>query len=829
MTMHPLVPFDQSVLDEVASRLDLRAPNAEALEAVAKEFDSASGEPFEAVCDLATAVGKTYLAAGLIEYLANSGVRHVVIITPGRTILDKTVNNFTVGHPKSVLGGMECEPLVITAENFATGSVASALDDEDRVKLFVFTVQQLIRPSDKMGRRTRKHQEWLGTDLYEHLRGVDDLVVLADECHVYTEKAKSFHAAVRDLDAMATIGLTATPSKSDAERVVYHYPLARAIADRYVKTPVLVGRRDDATDVETRLRDGLALLDAKQQAADTYAAATGAAHVNAVMFVVADTIDNANAVAEILRKPGLLGDSYEQSVLVVHSDSPDDALLRLASVEEPDSPVRVIVSVSMLKEGWDVKNIFVICSLRPSISDVLTEQTLGRGLRLPWGSYTGVELLDTVEVVSHERYGQLLERAGVLLEGLVETRRTSPQPAPDRGTASSDAPAPPTVPGQSGDSAGLEESSPADDGSPTHAPADGEVGDRRPALTGVAGEAPHEPSVASTEERLADARIQAATAQPVEPSRSISMPDVEVTFTPRRFELSEVDESRFTDLGRQLAQATGGTLERKVLDVVADPSAAAGYRMVPREASEEVLAASPQLPLGGAAKALQEAILALDIVPETRTSARGAKELAAAVVAGAGSEELLGAYLNAAVNASRRIINETYRSKPEDRQLQVLAVDFAPTRVNTRTVEPNRFGPFDRQAAYSGWSRSQHPLQWFDTAPERTLANLLDADSSVAVWARIQRGELVVRWEDGSYSPDLYAEVDGSHYLFEVKADRDVGRDDVVRKAAAAREWARQVTYEGDHGTWRYLLVSESDLKTAKTLTSVIGQASSRS
>jgi hypothetical protein len=152
------------------------------------------------------------------------------------------------------------------------------------------------------------------------------------------------------------------------------------------------------------------------------------------MFVVADTIDNANRVAEVLRKPGLYEHDYEQRVLVVHSDAPDDALARLEAVEEPDSPVRVIVSVSMLEEGWDVKNIFVICSLRPSISDVLTEQTLGRGLRLPWGSYRDVELLDTVEVLSHERYEVLLARAGVLLEGLVADRsilKHTPTPDPE--------------------------------------------------------------------------------------------------------------------------------------------------------------------------------------------------------------------------------------------------------------------------------------------------------------------------------------------------------------------------------------------------------------
>ena len=76
----------------------------------------------------------------------------------------------------------------------------------------------------------------------------------------------------------------------------------------------------------------------------------------------------------------------------------------------------------MLKEGWDVKNVYVIASLRSSISDILTEQTLGRGLRLPFGAYTGIELLDTLEVLAHERYEDLLKKAGVLNEAFVDNR-----------------------------------------------------------------------------------------------------------------------------------------------------------------------------------------------------------------------------------------------------------------------------------------------------------------------------------------------------------------------------------------------------------------------
>ena len=821
MSEHPVVPHDQSLVDDVAARLDLRVPNAEALQKLAECFDAAQGEAFEAVFDMATAVGKTYLAAATVEYLAASGVRNILVVTPGRTILNKTVANFTEGHEKSVLGGMTSAPLVITAENFNTGSVAAAIHDDDLVKLFVFNVQQLIRPTDKVSRRTRKHQEWLGTDLYAHLKEADDLVILADECHVYTEKAEVFSRAVRDLDAMAVIGLTATPSEADLEHRVYHYPLARAIAERYVKTPVLVGRRDDAADVETRLRDGLSLLATKQAAADSYAASTGQRRVNAVMFVVADSIDNANAVAEVLSKRDLLGDDYEQAVLVVHSDAPDDALARLEAVEDPDSPVRVIVSVSMLKEGWDVKNIFVICSLRPSISDVLTEQTLGRGLRLPWGRYTDVELLDTVEVLTHERYRQLLAKAGVLMEGLVDDRAgKAPEPARaglpagSRGDLGDGSPA--GLPDGTG--TGTEEPS-VDD---AHEDSEHAAGGASEAEVPSPSPEPGRPTIAPLEDRLDHAQKHAAAAQAVEPTRTVPIPRVEVEITARTFNHSSVDEKEFRELGQRLADAGSAHLERKVLEVIEHEG---GYKVVPREASDVVAAAAPQLPFGGAKQALIEHIFNLDLVPSSKASRNAAERLASAAVDGAGGEQMLASYFNAAKDGAYRIIRRAYRAIPEERKQRVVAGEFGPTLFTDKPDEPNRFGKFSRQVAYTGWKRSQYPKVWFDSGTERDFANLLDDAGTVEVWTRLQRGDVPILWNGGRYNPDFYALIDGVHYLLEVKADRDFDREEVRAKAAAAAEWARFVTDVGEYGTWRYLVVPQSAVDTGRTLTAVLNLA----
>jgi type III restriction enzyme len=219
------------------------------------------------------------------------------------------------------------------------------------------------------------------------------------------------------------VGLTATPHKqTPKEQVIFRYPLAAAIADKLVKTPVIVGRRDDRRDSLTKLSDGVTLLRAKADAIGSYINTAEAAPVNPVMLVVAKSIEDADEYGAILRSDEFFGGAYADSVLVVHSNAADEALAELAKIEEPTSTVRIVISVGMLKEGWDVSNVYVIASMRSSVSEILTEQTLGRGMRLPFGRYTNIEILDTLEVVAHERYQELLKKAGVLNQAFVDYR-----------------------------------------------------------------------------------------------------------------------------------------------------------------------------------------------------------------------------------------------------------------------------------------------------------------------------------------------------------------------------------------------------------------------
>src|SRR5438552_920843 len=115
----------EDIVTEVSARLDLREPNTEAVRTIAaavSQYYDVEGRqpPFEAVVDSATGVGKTYILAGAMELFAAAyGVRDFVVVTPGNTILQKTKDNFTPGHAKSLLEPMSFQPVVITSENFA--------------------------------------------------------------------------------------------------------------------------------------------------------------------------------------------------------------------------------------------------------------------------------------------------------------------------------------------------------------------------------------------------------------------------------------------------------------------------------------------------------------------------------------------------------------------------------------------------------------------------------------------------------------------------------------------------------------------------------------
>ncbi|TBL41482.1 hypothetical protein EYA84_06265 [Verrucosispora sp. SN26_14.1] len=794
--------YRSELVDEIASRMDLRPPNKAA---VAKIIEGISVDDYrEVVCDLATGVGKTYITVALIEYLAAQGVRNILVVTPGKTIQDKTVANFTPGNAKYIPGG-EARPLLITVENFALGQVGDALHDPDTLKLFVFNVQQLIRPSATMSRRVRKLDEFIGTDLYNHLQRANDLVVIADEHHVYRSQAEKFSSAVRDLRPRALIGLTATPDPADESKVIYRYSLAEAIADGLVKIPVIVYRQDGHKDIQTQLADACLLLRIKAAAYEAWATGEGEQPVNPVLFVVCQTVEDAKDVANRLSGDGMIGDP--SAVLEITSQSSDDALAALAKVEEPNSPIRAVVSVDKLKEGWDVKNIGVIVALRKLASQSLTEQILGRGLRLPYRRRVGVPMIDQVDLVAHDSYRKLLEQKDVLIQRIVPTGESattgSPISSNDRQQAAVAVTGKVTEYGSQGT---LRLVTPA-------RVVDGEV---------VDGSASLIIQEFGAVTRQGDRDTQYRILQRVPGAPQITFPRREQEVLPVQFSLSLISDSDARAAGAGFAAEIDIPLVREALNVHRTIDGSVSVR---REAQQSATATQQWLPLNQVQSDLESRILGLGLVAETIPEWNAAKRIVAAFLAGAGvshgNEVDWGAER---AHQALQGIDTLIRQKYNTRRLQP-RYTFRPV---TAPIEPrpmptdvlDRYDEFERGRWYAGWTTSILPIASFDAkTTEYAIANILDNSNKIEWWLRLRREDEVYIELDsgGKYYPDFIAiDGEGAHWLIEGKADDNAQRPDVQTKRVAAEEWARFVNDDGRFGVWKYLFCTETAVKNAR-------------
>lgn len=792
--------YDEGLIDEIASRMDLRAPNKAALRKIVLNIQA--DELQEVVCDLATGVGKTYLAVALVDYLAAQGIRNVLIVTPGKTIQDKTIANFTPGAGKYVPGA-EHQPLLITAENFSRGQVGDALHEQNVLKLFVFNVQQLIRPAANMSRRVREMDEFIGGNLYSHLQDADDLVVIADEHHVYRSQAKAFSSAIRGLEPRALVGLTATPDKADEHKVVYRYSLAEAIADGLVKVPVIVYRQDGHQGITAQLADACHLRSVKAAAYQTWAEGSGERPVNPVLFVVCQTVEDARDVANILAGESYIGDP--RAVLEVTSQSSDEALAALAAVEEPNSPIRAVVSVDKLKEGWDVKNIGVIVALRRLASEALTEQVLGRGLRLPYGRRVGVPMIDQVDLVAHDSYRKLLEQKDALIEQIVPTGESAATGEPTSPAAEASA-----VERASDQVVALETQGTLRLVTPARVIDDEQV-------DGAASLILREYNVAEAEGQ-SDAReyrvLQRVTGAP-----QIRFPRREREVLPVRFSLSLIDDADAKAAGAGFAREIKIPLIREALVAQRDLQ---GGVQVRREAQEAGEARQSWVPLERVTEDLEARILGLGLVEESLAEYNAAKRVVRAFLSGAGAtqdSEVSWGFERAhqAIQGMDALIRQKYNARRLQPQyaFNVVTLPLEPRPMPTDVLD--RYEDFERGRWYSGWRRSILPVAAFDAkTTERRLADILDGSSDIDWWLRLQVGDpsYIELDTGGRYFADFIAiDKQGTHWLIEGKSDHDVMRRDVEAKREAAEEWARFVNDDGRFGTWRYLFCSETALK----------------
>lgn len=311
--------------------------------------------------------------------------------------------------------------------------------------LYLTNVQRLYEPSTTRGkskaapnpveamlgpRVNRDVNASSAEELFDRIAERQRVMVLNDEAHhVHDEKLKwnqtieRLHDELRSrtpddssAGVVSQLDYSATPKYEKGgvfRHVVVDYPLAQAVADGIVKTPVIgevSGAKVElgATSFQ-RNRQWLDVAVGRWRAFNDALSPSGK---RPVLFVMCENTLAADEAGDYLRQ---LSDFSGDQLLVIHTnrsgeitkDDLDLARRAARDVDEPDSRIRCIVSVLMLREGWDVRNVCVIVTLRPlsAANRILPEQALGRGLRRMTPPGSGFD--ERVVVIEHEAFRNL--------------------------------------------------------------------------------------------------------------------------------------------------------------------------------------------------------------------------------------------------------------------------------------------------------------------------------------------------------------------------------------------------------------------------------------
>jgi type III restriction enzyme len=443
-------------VNAIAGRLSLRAPQrrsleildrimeiappgknadaAEKLAAIQSEYPSVADfeREFPSLCfALATGVGKTRLMGAFISYLHLAySINNFFVLAPNLTIYNKLIADFTPNTPKYVFKGIAefatDAPSVITGDNY-DGMAVTLFDEFLRCKINIFNISK-INSEVRGGKspRIKRLSEYIGQSYFDYLAGLPDLVLIMDESHRY--RASAGVRAINDLKPILGLELTATPfvetgrGPQPFKNVIYDYPLGRAMADGFVKEPAVVTRKNfnpsgmSPEEIERmKLEDGVRLHESVKVELETYARESGNPIVKPFLLVIARDTTHAGALIQLIRSEKFFEGTYRDKVIQVDSSrtgrEEEEMIERLLQVESTSEPTEIVIHVNMLKEGWDVTNLYTIVPLRAANARILIEQSIGRGLRLPYGKRTGVTAVDRLNIVAHDKFQEIIDEA----------------------------------------------------------------------------------------------------------------------------------------------------------------------------------------------------------------------------------------------------------------------------------------------------------------------------------------------------------------------------------------------------------------------------------
>jgi len=407
---------------------------AEALELIQSEYPSVTDfeRDFPSICfALATGVGKTRLMGAFVTYLHLAhGINNFFVLAPNLTIYNKLIADFTPNTPKYVFKGIaefaQEAPEIITGDDYES-KAGTLFDQLLRCKINIFNISK-INSEVRGGKapKIKRLSEYIGESYFEYLAALPDLVLLMDESHRY--RASAGVRSINELKPILGLELTATPFVETAKgavpfnNVIFDYALGRAIADGFVKEPAVVTRKNfnpagmskEAIE-ELKLSDGVRLHEQTKVQLETYAREAGREIVKPFVLVIARDTTHAAQLKTHIESDDFFDGRYREKVIQVDSSKTgadeEEMINRLLTVEHADNPTEIVIHVNMLKEGWDVTNLYTIVPLRAANARILIEQSIGRGLRLPYGKRVGVTAVDRLNIVAHDKFQEIVDEA----------------------------------------------------------------------------------------------------------------------------------------------------------------------------------------------------------------------------------------------------------------------------------------------------------------------------------------------------------------------------------------------------------------------------------
>lgn len=851
-------------LDAISSSCDYKHNTLDEIEAIATAncedkhtIKVDDNFKFPSFCfDMATGIGKTRLMGAAIYYLYKTkGYKHFFILAPGNTIYDKLRKEANPAHPKYIFKGLEAEmgrPKVYDGENyvryparFVQGEIE--IEKTSEIQLFIFNIGKIFNSKTDTTFKFHKYQETLGSSFADVLAKFDDLVICMDEAHRYYAPASM--KAISYLKPILGLEFTATPKSHS--NVIYSYDLAKG-AGKYLKIPVVMGRTNtggySAEDIEEmKIRDGLTLHENRKKVVYQYCLDNNLDYVKPIVLIACKDTEHAKKIRAMIDSDSFNNGRYRGKVIEIHSnmkgEETEENIRKLLSIESAQNPVEIVLHVYKLKEGWDVNNLFTIIPLNAAKSDILALQTIGRGLRLPFGVITGNEAIDTLDIVAHDHYREIVE-----------------------DIKNSD-----TFKYRDLDDRGVELTKVVEI---TNGIGDGQLSLLDDIFVSAGVKSFNDVCDVKTQDKMYEEYMKSfgRTKKPekqVPPQYSIfdyideDGNEKTVEATTHTGEGSSLGAKKAQPMKKEDFVATVTELSKKAISVpkiLVQPSSTVTLKpfTVKRNIADFEVAASKIerfnainaemlesfdaeiLAVDDAVNTLACMLLDCDALSEISVDEDAdyiliivQQYLALIDGSEADKNKIVRRYAKLIIDDIVKQIHEnmdrqTYYTHVVQKDLIVFRKAVRNVRadggeVNFRKTIANKSEI--KKYVFTGYKKSYYNINAFDSDTERLVSVILEDDKDVIRWIKPPLNQLGLFWQAGQqYNPDFLVETPTTKYMIEVKAKNEVNNPDVVGKAKEGIKWCKYASIvDFDKKPWEYKLITDEVISVGNTLKYILG------